>query len=34
MLDKILLDDFEEIFNNKKIKWKVLKNNIGESDGI
>lgn len=26
MLDKILLDDFEEIFNNKKIKWKVLKN--------
>lgn len=26
MLDKILLDDFEEIFNNRKIKWKVLKN--------
>jgi len=26
MLDKILLDDFEKIFNNKKIKWKVLKN--------
>src|SRR6056300_929792 len=26
MLNKILLDDFEEIFNNRKIKWKVLKN--------
>ena len=26
MLNELLIDDFEKIINNKKIRWKVLKN--------